>query len=281
MERRLSAPNLAFIDTPNFRQRVISALVLVPVTLGAVYCGGRVFLLLGVVVLGLALREWLRLVDPQVPRVLAVFAYLSLACVMAVANWYSATLAFILAAALTLILFLVEGRVYKRAHADWLAFGLLYLAGCGLSFLYLRAIPGSGMNLVVYLLLVVWGMDIGAYLTGRVVGGPKLMPQISPNKTWAGLFGGMALAAILGYAAAAGFGARQPLTALGLAIVLGPVAQWGDFFKSYFKRRAGVKESGGLIPGHGGVLDRIDGLIPASIFLALFHDAVGNSINWW
>src|SRR5262249_38086187 len=110
--------------------------------------------------------------------------------------------------------------------------------------------------------------DIGAYAVGSVVGGPKLAPVISPKKTWAGLFGGMALAMILGYGALKGFDIHPPL-GMALAPLLALIAQMGDLFKSFFKRRAGVKDSGHLIPGHGGMLDRIDGLVFVAFFLAL------------
>jgi phosphatidate cytidylyltransferase len=156
-------------------------------------------------------------------------------------------------------------------NAPWIAFGLPYMAGSGLALVYLRTMPDAilGRAHVYYLLVVVWGTDIGAFLTGRLIGGPKLAPAISPNKTWAGLFGGMALAAGLGYAAAAVCGSGSLGVYTGLAVVLAVVAQLGDLFKSFFKRRAGVKDSGQLIPGHGGVLDRIDGLVFAAMFLAL------------
>jgi phosphatidate cytidylyltransferase len=155
----------------------------------------------------------------------------------------------------------------------WLAFGLIYLGVSGLTLIYLREIPGAGVKLVYYLLAVVWGMDIGAYTAGKVIGGPKLAPTISPHKTWAGLCGGVALAVLFGYGVAVLLGARQPPNAALLAIPLAAAAQAGDLLKSLLKRRAGVKDSGHLIPGHGGVLDRIDGLICAAIFFALIEAA--------
>ncbi len=171
----------------------------------------------------------------------------------------------------------------RMASGDvkWQLLSLPYLGGFGLAMFYLRGVPDIGRDMVYYLLAVVWATDIGAYLVGRGIGGPKLAPVISPNKTWAGLFGGMALAAAFGYGVAAGLHARHVGIACGLAVVLAGVAQLGDLFESVFKRRSGVKESGGLIPGHGGVLDRIDGLVFAALFFALFQIALGVRMQWW
>ena len=132
-----------------------------------------------------------------------------------------------------------------------------------------------------FLFAVVWSTDIGAYIFGRVIGGPKLAPRISPNKTWSGLLGGMFLAAFLGYDIALAFGAKQAWVALPLAVGLAAVAQLGDLYKSHFKRRAGVKDSGTMIPGHGGVLDRIDGLVFAAVALAVFQIVLGGCLHWW
>jgi phosphatidate cytidylyltransferase len=147
--------------------------------------------------------------------------------------------------------------------------------------LYLRARPDIGEGLAYYLLAVVWGTDIGAYLFGRLIGGPKLAPAISPSKTWAGLCGGVALAAVAGYAVSFGFRAHDYVVAVLLAAVMAAMAQLGDLFESSIKRRSGVKESGGLIPGHGGVLDRIDGLVFAALFFVLFQMALGTRLQWW
>jgi phosphatidate cytidylyltransferase len=180
----------------------------------------------------------------------------------------------------TLALFFIAARDHDD-RAGWIALGMPYMGGGGLALVALRALPDDGMGLALYLLFTVWGTDVGAFAFGRIIGGPKLAPDISPSKTWAGLYGGMALAAILGYFVAVGLDARTPMVALILSPVLACVAQLGDLFESYFKRRSGVKESGALIPGHGGVLDRIDGLVFASVFAILFQSAIGAKIKWW
>jgi phosphatidate cytidylyltransferase len=162
---------------------------------------------------------------------------------------------------------------------DRAAFGALYIGLPCLCLVWLRNFEPGGFSSVLWLLLVVWGTDVGAYFAGRSIGGPKLAPAISPSKTWAGLGGGMAAAALLGAIAAP---ANLGLGWLGLGwvgvgwsalfgAVLAVVAQAGDLFESHLKRRAAVKDSGRLLPGHGGLLDRVDGLLFAAPAYALVH----------
>jgi len=149
----------------------------------------------------------------------------------------------------------------------WRAAGLLYVAVPCASLVWLRNVrlensPHAGAKLVLFVMLVVWATDIAAYFVGRKIGGPKLAPSISPNKTWAGLGGGIVSAAIVG--GFSSFFTPYPpsfIAGMDLGIVLAILAQAGDIFESWLKRRAGAKDSGTLIPGHGGLLDRVDGLI--------------------
>ncbi len=153
---------------------------------------------------------------------------------------------------------------------NWaLGAGLLYVGTPVFALLWLRALPGdSGLLYAFWAMALVWATDIGAYFAGRGIGGPKIAPAISPNKTWAGLAGGMLGALLLGWALDrfAGLDWRLAMASPLLAIL----AQVGDFFESWMKRRAGVKDSGVLLPGHGGVLDRLDGLVTSAPFAALF-----------
>jgi phosphatidate cytidylyltransferase len=157
-----------------------------------------------------------------------------------------------------------EGLTDKQ-HYYWKLAGLAYIAVPCASLIWLREVnfiarPGAGGWLVLYALLVVAATDIGAYFAGRRIGGPKLAPVISPNKTWAGLGGGALAAGIIGGVCTAftPFPASF-LGCVGLAAFLAVISQLGDLFESWLKRRVGVKDSGTLIPGHGGLLDRIDG----------------------
>ncbi len=159
--------------------------------------------------------------------------------------------------------------------------GVLYLGLNLMALIWLRSQPEIGRDLTFFLLLSVWAVDTGAYFAGRLIGGPKLAPRFSPSKTWAGLFGGMAAAAAIGLLWAFIAGARQPQLALLLGPVIAVIAQTGDIMESALKRRAGAKDSGNLIPGHGGILDRIDGLLLAAPFFALYQFCLGLKLGWW
>ncbi|MFM9978912.1 MAG: phosphatidate cytidylyltransferase [Sphingomonadaceae bacterium] len=155
-----------------------------------------------------------------------------------------------------------------------LGFGIIYIALPVMALIWLRERP-DGLMLALWSLAVVWMTDIGAYFAGRLIGGPKLAPAISPNKTWAGLAGGMVAALILGLVFARWL--DLPLVLAGLSVTLAVAAQGGDLFESWLKRRAGVKDSGTILPGHGGVLDRLDGLVPAAPLAALFVAVYGTA----
>ena len=155
------------------------------------------------------------------------------------------------------------------ARTFWHFAGAGYVGFAVLSFVSLRADPIYGMVAIIWLFAVIWLADTMAYFFGKTIGGPKLWPQVSPNKTWAGLAGAMT-GALCG-ALLTGIAANLPaLTALAIiGLIMGVIEQGGDLFESALKRRFGVKDSGNLIPGHGGVLDRVDGLMAASVAMWL------------
>ncbi len=155
----------------------------------------------------------------------------------------------------------------------WLSLGIIYIGIFASSLLYLRNLD-NGFGLVMLALLVVWATDIAAYFAGRAIGGPKICPKISPNKTWAGLVGGMVAASFVG--AFASFFASETgmFSLIILGAVLAVISQAGDFFESWVKRKFGVKDSGTIIPGHGGLLDRVDGLttvMPVFSIISMFN----------
>jgi phosphatidate cytidylyltransferase len=172
------------------------------------------------------------------------------------------------------VLRLTRGRPAVRTVA------ILYVLGALLALLWLRHQPGVGRQTILWIVACVWATDIGAYFVGRFAGGAKLAPRVSPGKTWAGLVGGMAWAAVasaaIGYALDAGETFSLALIGAGLAVV----DQLGDLLESAAKRRAGVKDSGTLIPGHGGLLDRVDGLIAVLVVVALIRLLVGGTWPW-
>lgn len=146
-----------------------------------------------------------------------------------------------------------------------LGFGLAYAGLPAIALLYLRAQP-VGFWLALWTMAVVWATDIGAYFAGRRLGGPLLAPTLSPKKTWSGLIGGAVAALIAGAVLAVAVGLPEACRWLGFPLAL--LAQAGDIYESALKRRAGVKDSSGLLPGHGGLLDRLDGLVPVAVLVA-------------
>ena len=254
------------IDVKDFQLRTMSAVIIAPVVLLAVYVGGSIY--------ASRLHNLRRhrpvgngCISPTRKRKATWFFFPTQPCCSpsAWAHGNRRLWARLFGAALLTGIYFVSEPTYKE-RTQWIVLGLPYTAGFALSLIYLRATPHGGMALVFYLLAVVWGTDIGAYVAGRLIGGPKLARRISPNKTWAGFYGGIILAAICGYSVARGFGAQIAVVGLLLAPALSIVSQAGDLFESWMKRRAKVKESSNLIPGHGGVLDRIDGLIFCGYF---------------
>jgi phosphatidate cytidylyltransferase len=177
----------------------------------------------------------------------------------------------VLVAAIATIMYLEWSRMVGSWGIAWKFYGFLYCLLPAISLLWIRERAefegiGSGFDLLIWLFLVVWSTDIGAYFAGRAIGGPKLAPSISPNKTIAGLIGGVLAATIL--AGLWVYAMKLPATLLSLAPPLAVAAQLGDLFESGLKRRAGVKDSGTWLPGHGGLLDRLDGLVPVSVLTA-------------
>jgi phosphatidate cytidylyltransferase len=163
----------------------------------------------------------------------------------------------------------------------WIGLGAAYLTLPALALIWLRGLPEVGLRIITWLLVVVWATDIFAYLVGRKVGGPRLAPVVSPGKTWSGLCGGVLAAALAGGVTAWAIGSERLLQAASVGGILAIVSQIGDLIESALKRRAGVKDSGALIPGHGGVLDRLDGLILAAPVLALLGLAFGPRVLPW
>ena len=172
----------------------------------------------------------------------------------------------ILVAAVATLMFYEWTRMVRGWGMTWYVAGFFYALVPALALLWIRERDAHGIELLVWVFIVTWSTDIGAYFAGRSFGKRKLAPTISPNKTVEGLYGGIAAATILGstWALATGLGTAL----LALAPVLAVAAQAGDLFESGLKRRAGIKDSGTWLPGHGGALDRLDGLVPVAVLTA-------------
>ena len=151
----------------------------------------------------------------------------------------------------------------------WSAAGIAYAGILGLCILAIRLSGELGLTALVFVFAIVWVTDTGAFFAGRIIGGAKLWPRISPKKTWAGAIGGLAAAVIAGAAVGGGAGLVLSPPLIAMAVLLSIGCQMGDLFESAVKRRFGVKDSGHIIPGHGGLMDRVDGLIFACALAAL------------
>jgi phosphatidate cytidylyltransferase len=262
----------------DLRLRILSASVLAPLGLGCIWIGGAAFAgLVAVIAIGLS-YEWLGLCGRRfsVPAI-GVFAALPLSVVLmasGAAAWAIGLLALALVAAT-----LSERGVSPTRP---LPFGIPYLGLGAVALVWLRLPSGSGGVNVIVLLLVVWSSDIGAYMAGRAIGGPRLAPAISPGKTWSGAVGGLVAAAAVGAAASAilGKGAIS-WRPVGFAVLVGVISQAGDLFESQLKRHFGVKDSGSMIPGHGGLLDRLDAVLTAAPAAALLALVLGRGVVLW
>ncbi len=163
----------------------------------------------------------------------------------------------------------------------WLTAGIVYIAVPCMAVIWLRVDPETGLATILWLLAVIWATDSGAYFAGRGIGGPKLAPRISPQKTWAGLAGGMIAAGAVGVATAAFLDRSNMLALIAFSVVLAVIAQGGDLLESAIKRHFKVKDSGNLIPGHGGLLDRFDGLMTAAPAVAAVALINGEGVLAW
>lgn len=262
--------------------RTLSAAVLIPAVLLAVWFGGIWFELLALII-GLAIAwEWSGIVYSRAPLQLALHAAAAIAAFISVRM--GAPLAGLLA---IIILQAVSMLIAAKPLAIWKMTGVLYAGLPCLALLLLRGGAQYGFIAVVWCFVIVWAADILAYFAGRLIGGPKLAPSISPKKTWAGL-GGAIAGAVLASLLVTHFGELGMALPLALlAAVLAVVEQAGDLFESSLKRAHGVKDSSHLIPGHGGVLDRVDGLIAVVVVACLVgmlragHSSAASGLMLW
>jgi phosphatidate cytidylyltransferase len=246
-------------------RRTLSAIILIPVVLSAVWGGGVWFTLL-VAVVGVAIAyEWTDIVHARNATQFALHATAAIAGALLPpgAGLAPALAVLVILTALGILL-----DVSTRGLTLWGSLGIPYAGLPSIALVMLRADPNFGMKALFWLLVVIWASDTAAYFAGRLIGGPKLAPVISPNKTWAGAVGALIGSAIV--AALAGevlIGAIIAPAFVG--VVLSLVAQAGDLFKSILKRSHGLKDSGNLIPGHGGIIDRVDGVVAAAVAAAI------------
>ena len=224
--------------------------------------------------------EWARL--RRAGQLGASGAALVIAVVVAVAATAFAGLAAGLTATLAgaaMVFWIASRRQEREPH--WVALGAFWVALPCILFLWLGLRETAGRPILLWIFAIVWATDIGAYAIGRRLGGPRLAPRWSPRKTWAGLIGGAACAAMAGWGTARVLGISPVLPLVLISAGLAIVEQFGDLAESVAKRRFGVKDSSGLIPGHGGLLDRLDGLLAVVPVVALLTLIGGDSVLAW
>jgi phosphatidate cytidylyltransferase len=207
----------------NLALRVVSSLVLAPLAIFVAWLGSWPFVLFWTIAACIVLWEWTMLVRSPGPLGIRT------------PGWFVA----------------------------WMVAGLVYAGALLIAPIVLRADPTLGFVAIVFLFAVVWASDIGAYFTGRALGGPKLWPAVSPKKTWSGAVGGTVTAMLAGVAVAASAGLGSLIRVALVGLFLSVVSQFGDLLESAIKRRFGAKDASQLIPGHGGVMDRLDGFLTA------------------
>ncbi|NDE91538.1 MAG: hypothetical protein EB059_10480 [Alphaproteobacteria bacterium] len=258
--------------------RLISVSVMLPSFLAILLFAGWPFHLFMLVSYSWTIYEWRVMLNRQEKKWVSAAMHIALALVWAVAIYVNIPFAVIVCLSLSLVLMLAF-RLAKIERPVLLSMGISFLGSTMLAFIHLR--EWAGFSLSVSICAIVWVTDVAAFFTGKMLRGAKLAPDISPSKTWTGFIGGLCFAAVMAYGCAWLFNAQKPWVVVGMGLGLSLAAHCGDLFESWVKRRAGVKDSGILIPGHGGLLDRVDGLIMAMVLCAIALWAVDFDLSWW
>ena len=260
--------------------RLAAAAVLAPVTIAVAWIGGTVWIVSVTIVAAIALWEWSRMVDGG-PLSSAGGAVIVTSLAVPIGFFGDVRVAGAVIAICGGAALVVGNATRNPVHGMWMAVGAVYIGSAALTLSWLRTGATSGLGAVLWLLLSVWASDALAYAAGRLIGGPRLAARISPNKTWAGLGGAMLGAAVVsglfGFFWTDGPG---PVLLAAAGLVVGLVGQGGDLLESFAKRRFGTKDSSTLIPGHGGVLDRIDALMAVTLIATFVYLVNGQEWSW-
>jgi phosphatidate cytidylyltransferase len=271
---------LARSEFTTLELRIMSAVALAPLPIAAIWFGSPWLPLLTALAGAVMAWEWGRLCCRGrlgATGIVLIAVVLATVAVAALTDIGFAVGFAILGAA---VVFWSAKRM-SEPEPEWAAFGTLWVALPCICLLWLAREGISGRTTLLWVLAVVWATDIGAYVTGKTLGGPRLAPRWSPRKTWAGLAGGTVCAALSGWATVAWLGLSPALPLVAISAALAIVEQFGDLAQSVAKRRFGVKDSSRLIPGHGGLLDRLDGLLAVIPVVALMTLLDGRSVLTW
>ena len=268
-----STPLTQTTSTPsahNLWLRIASAAVLAPLAIAAAWFGDWPYTIFWGLAAIAVWWEWIGLVEPSGRNVLLATGVCALVLQGILFESGNLSIALMIVA-----LGVLAGIVTAGKQAPAVAGGVLYASALLMAAAIVRSDPKFGFAAVVFLYAIVWGTDIGGYFAGRAFGGPKLAPAISPKKTWSGAIGGTIVGVAAAIAVGKIFSIPNPLMVGMVAFVLSIASQCGDLFESWLKRHFDVKDSSGLIPGHGGVMDRLDGFIIAAAVAALIGVARG------
>ncbi len=260
---------------PTVVTRIVAGIVLGLPVLVFIWIGTPAFEAMVALAAGILAWEWFGITGSGQPQKAGLLLGCVVVAAVAVAASFSLGVALLALALGTALVVLATGG------APWMTLGTLYIGLPCVALVWLRNEPTLGREIVLWLLLVVWASDIGAYAAGRLIGGPKLAPRISPNKTWAGLAGGIGAAAATSSGFASHLGGAHLAQAATLGALLAVAAQLGDLGESWVKRRFGVKDASSLIPGHGGLLDRVDALLVVILIVACIAAADKGALNRW
>lgn len=255
------------------RLRIVSAIFMAAVILAATWYGGILFRIVAGLLAILIYYEWSTITRlSEANSTGNAWGWFAVAVIAGNTIFGESSLDLPLLSGFTLTAALFP---VLRGKNWWLVGGIFYAGLSGISLAAIRGDELTGFVSILFIFAVVWSTDILAYFVGRAIGGPKLAPSISPGKTWSGAIGGAVAAVIGGGAVSMAYHGRISLLVLGLALVLSVFSQIGDLFESFVKRRFQVKDSSHLIPGHGGFMDRVDGLVFAcfTVFLIAFVHA--------
>jgi phosphatidate cytidylyltransferase len=275
-------------DGAALRKRVLSAAILLPLAIVDLWLGAAYWDAL-VCLFGMVMAwEWARMcavgdrpahglvfgVGPA--GVLSILAVASAVLLAAAGRYFSATILLVAGAALVTVV----GMMIQGGRGRWHGFGTLYVGLPSIAIMWVRSEPEHGLETVVWMLALVIAVDTGAFVAGRLIGGPRLAPRISPKKTWAGLGGGIVAAMLIGWVVALWLHLASPMPLILISAAMAVVEQAGDLAESACKRIFGVKDSSQLIPGHGGVLDRVDGLLAVALAAAVAELLGGGILAW-